>query len=201
MTFDHFLSTHLPQLEAVAEHPFVQRLSSGSLPSRAFTAWMVQGLYINDALIRFQAHLLREAPPPHRHVLAVLLLTLSEDADWLEEHFSPLHYPLYPETERYCQVFNDLERLPYPLALALNGCFHRTHQQLWREALPTNELMEFMCERWASEETQGLLSRLDALVRPIWSQVDPEDFLQAIRQLLRLEMGIWGEALNAGTEG
>jgi hypothetical protein len=38
-------------------------------------------------------------------------------------------------------------------------------------------------------------------VRPIWSQVDPEDFLQAIRQLLRLEMGIWGEALNAGAEG
>lgn len=198
MMFDYFLSTRLPQLEAVSEHPFVQRLSSGNLPSRAFTAWMVQGLYINDALIRFQAHLLREAPPSHRHILAVLMLTLSEDADWLEEHFNPLHYPLYPETERYCRVFTDLERLPYPLALTLNWCFHRTYQQLWREAVPTNELMEFMCERWTSEEIQNLLSRLDTLVRPIWSQVDPEDFLQIIRQLLRLEMGIWGEALNAG---
>ncbi|MER3444403.1 MAG: hypothetical protein C4333_09925 [Meiothermus sp.] len=195
---DPFLSPPLPQLEGVTAHPFVQRLASGRLPSQAFTAWMVQGLYINDAMIRYQAHLLRKAPASHRKVLAVLLVTLCEDADWLEEHFSPLQHPLYADTERYCRLFTELERLPYPLALALDWCLHRSYQQLWREAVPTSELMEFMWDRWASEEIQSLMAQLEGLVRPVWSEVDPNVFVPLLRQLLRFEMGIWTQALGDG---
>ncbi|MCV5902385.1 hypothetical protein OFN63_40435, partial [Escherichia coli] len=77
----------------------------------------------------------------------------------------------------YCRLFTELERLPYPLALALDWCLHRSYQQLWREAVPTSELMEFMWDRWASGEIQSLMTQLEGLVRPVWSEVDPNAFV------------------------
>ena len=164
------VAAHPEQWRAAVSHPFLDGVRDGSLPERAFRAWLVQDhLFVAD-LLAFQARLLAAAPRGAQAVLAGGLVALEAELGWMEAHAAGLGLELdvapHPTTAAYRAHREAVLRDGYAAAVTALWALERAYLEAWRGAAPGAAGYRELVEHWTVPEfdtyVEGLAAAADA---------------------------------------
>ena len=162
-----------------------------------FTYWLLQDHPFVEALFRFQAGLLREAPQAHRLALPEALRATVEELDWLLAQGADPSAPVHPVRQAYIELLSELESRPYPSRTVLHYTMQRVFLDAWVAHAKSEEALE-VAQHWTAPEFQAVLYDLEvmaegAMVEMAVSQEHVEESLlgQDIRRILEMEYRSW----------
>lgn len=199
------LDRHPEEWREATRHPFLEAVGSGTFPSGAFEAWLVQDyLFVSDLLV-FQARLLDRTPRPAQAVVAGGLVAIEGELGWFEEKATErklnLETPRHPTTAAYRDLMVALEGEPYPVAVTALWAIEQAYLESWQGAAPGHPDYREFVEHWTTEEfaeyVAGLRKAADAAL--LNTGVDERKKAEAaFLEVARLERDLWEMAWSGG---
>ncbi|MBO1435818.1 hypothetical protein [Meiothermus sp. CFH 77666] len=191
---------------APTEQPFLCLWRQGKVSCRALERWLVQEMYLYQAMLGLQTSLLRRAPQRHRLIMINALLFTVEELDWLAS-LELSRLPAHPVRQRYLDFLQGLEQAPYAIGIVANWARHRVFFDAWSSLLPDDEEMEGLSgladeitQHWMAPEAQALIHDFGSLALEASSELSPEEVDRVVGQVLQLEQSAWEMALEFALE-
>ncbi len=157
---------------------------------KRFTYWLLQDYPFVEALFRFQAGLLREAPQAHRLALIEALRATAEELDWLLFQGADPQAPVHPVRQAYAELLLELETRPYPLRTVLHYVMQRAFLEAWVAHAKSEEALE-VAQHWTAPEFQAVLYDLEVLAEGAMGEVEASLLGPDLERILEMEYRSW----------
>ena len=192
------LERHPAAWRAAIRHSFLDAVREGTLPIRAFEAWLVQDyLFVADLLV-FQSRLLAQAPRPDQATLASGLVAVEAELGWFEEKAGErgleLEAPRHPTTSEYRNFLVGLENEPYAARITTLWALERAYLEAWESAIPGHPDYREFVEHWTTPEFADYVAGLERAAGSTLesgSLGEQERAEAAFLEVARLEKDFW----------
>lgn len=166
MTVAEFLTRHPQTWDQAINHPFLDGIRDGSLPSDAFERWLTQDYLFVRTSLPAQALLFANAPRQDQSLLLGGMAVLESELTWFETHLQArgldLAAPRLPTNRAYGDFLLVTSRGPYVVGLVVTTALERTYLEAWSGTRPGTERYREFIDRWTTPEFQ---TYVDALVQ------------------------------------
>jgi thiaminase/transcriptional activator TenA len=204
MTVSTLLERHPAAWRAATRHPFLDAVREGTLPTGAFTAWLIQDyLFVMD-LLGFQARLLARAPRPAQAVLAAGLVAVEAELGWFEAQAQGWGVAVmgsrHPATAAYRDFLMGLEREASPTAITTLWALERAYLDAWRSAAPGDPQYRAFVEHWTAPSFAAYVGDLERTAdRALAGGAADQAAEGAFLEVARLERDFWQMAWSGET--
>jgi thiaminase/transcriptional activator TenA len=185
---------------AATHHPFLQQVADGSLPTRAFAAWLDQDyLFVGDLLV-FQARLLARAPRSAQAVIAGGLVALEAELTWFEAQGARPGQPRHLTTSRYRETLEQLDIAPFHVAMVGLWAIERAYLDAWASARPGAPPFREFVDHWTVPGFATYVAGLDTAATTALAEASPAARATAnatVAEIASLESAFWAIALEA----
>lgn len=200
----HLLELHAASWLAATQHPFLNAVRDGTLPTHIFATWLIQDyLFVSDELV-FQAHLLARAPRPAQALLTTSLLALEAELSWFESQAQQQDLTLeaahHSVTAAYRTFMLSLEQQPYPVAMTALWAMERAYLDAWMSATPGQPNYHQFVEHWTTPAFADFVAKLEqATATALVSGSTDKAAETAFLEVARLEHAFWEMAWSGAT--
>jgi len=190
-----------PDWSRATAHPFLVAVRDGTLPRRAFDAWLVQDHHFVSDLSWFQDRLLARATGSVRAVLAAGAVGLTGELEWFEavaaERALRLGGDRQPATAAYAELLSRLDAAPVAEALVALWAIERAYLDAWSFAAPGAPAYRAFVAHWTTPDfvayVTGLQEAADAS-----AGADPHEFEGVLAGVALAETRFWDMAWDGG---
>ncbi len=201
------LERHPAAWRVVTQHPFLDAVREGTVPTGAFEAWLTQDYLFATDLMVFQSRLLARAPRPDQAVLAGGLVALETELGWFEEMAEERGLTLgasrHPTTSEYRSFLLGLENEPYTAGITALWALEQAYLEAWRSATPGHPDYRKFVEHWTTPEFTDYIAGLERAADSTLeagSRGERERAEAAFLEVSRLEKDFWEMAWSASRE-
>ena len=193
---ERLLSAHTEAWRAATRHPFLDAVREGTLAEEAFRIWLEQDYAFVQALLRFQARLLAQAPRPAQRVLAEGLVALEAELAWFEQQGRrrglALEAALLPATAAYNRFLEECAQHSYGEGIVALWALEKAYLEAWRSASPGHPAYGEFVEHWTVPAFAAYVEELAAAADAVLD--DPQasrGLAEAFLSVASLERDFW----------
>jgi len=198
VTTNSLLERCAAEWRATTQHPFLDAVRTGTLPSEAFDRWLVQDYLFVADLLRFQARLLASAPRSAQAVLAGGLVGLEAELGWFEQHAArralALDVGRNSPAAAYLAFLERVARADFAIGITALWALERAYLDAWTWAKPGAPTFAEFVEHWTTPEFAAYVGALAQSADAALASGDASQQAAAettFVEVMRLEHDFW----------
>ena len=203
MQFNQLLEQHRELWRQATQHPFLDGIHHGTLPSAALDTWLAQDYLFVATAVQAQAQLLARAPRANQALLIGGLAALETELTWFETHLRSrdldLAAPLAPTGRAYGDFVRVIATGPYSAAIVVTATLERAYLEAWSRARPGAPAYREFVEHWTTDEFRVYVDALVAAAERVLMAASPEERAGAEEAFIwtaRYERDFWQMAFG-----